>query len=248
MIEHISEEVTKMKNCAVVVCLHGDEPYGLEVERELSNKMKTIIGNPIALEEKKRFLESDLNRIFPGKKEGDYEEKRAVEILEEIKEFEYIIDVHSSSSNVELFGIITKPDKKKIEFAKSLGLKRLVIMEKNISEGKSMIDNVECGISLEIGPHEKEGNAEKVIDSINKFLNSNESSNEIETYVVFDIIKADDFKEAKINNFIPVKKGEIIATGEKEKIAEFDFIPVLVNERSYDGVLCLAARKLKEDL
>ena len=46
-----------------------------------------------------------------------------------------------------------------------------------------------------------------------------------------------------MENFKPVKKGDLIAKGEKEYYAEFDFIPIFVGEKAYKGILCMATRK-----
>ncbi|MEK6859616.1 MAG: hypothetical protein AABX54_02265 [Nanoarchaeota archaeon] len=48
--------------------------------------------------------------------------------------------------------------------------------------------------------------------------------------------------------FEHVKKGDIIArSGNKEQRAMFDFIPVLVNEDAYEGVLCLACKRMSAE-
>ena len=55
---------------AVVCCLHGTEPYGLEVVKRLPASLSFFIGNEKALKENRRFIDSDLNRSFPGKENG----------------------------------------------------------------------------------------------------------------------------------------------------------------------------------
>ena len=51
---------------AIVCCLHGTEPYGLEVVKRLPVFPPFFIGNEKALKENKRFIDTDLNRSFPG--------------------------------------------------------------------------------------------------------------------------------------------------------------------------------------
>ncbi len=229
---------------AVVCCLHGTEPYGLEVVKRLPVAVSFFIGNKKALRENKRFIESDLNRCFPGDKFGNHEEKLAYGLINKLREFEYVIDIHSSSNNCPLFGIITKPDKEKIELAKKLGLKKLVIMKKSIASGKSLIDFVKCGISLEIGPHQRFENVNEVLDSIYNLIESRYYSEELVLYEVFDIIKKER-KEVLIENFEEIKKGKIIARDyEGKQEAGMDFTAILVNEEDYGNVLCLAAKKL----
>jgi len=218
---------------AVVCCLHGTEPYGLEVIKRLPVSIPSFIGNERALQEKKRFLESDLNRCFPGNKDGNQEEKLAHSLAKTLSNFDYVIDLHSSSNSCPLFGIITNPNEEKIELAKQLGLKRLVIMPESIASGKALIDFVKCGISLEIGPHHKVENVKEVSDSIFNLIKDKNHSKELEIYEVFGIIK----------NFEEIKKGQVIALDStEEQKAEENFTAILVNEQAYSGILCLAAR------
>lgn len=231
-----------MKNYAVVVCLHGDELFGLEVVDKLSKKIPIFIGNPEAIKNKTRFLQSDLNRVFPGNVKGNNEEKRAVYILNKLKNFKCIIDIHSSSSDTQLFGIITKPNKEKINLAKKLGLNKLVIMPKKFASGKALIDHVPCGISLEVGPHEKKEIVEDVIKALNN-LNGKPNEQSPVIYEVAEIIFGEDDAEFFITNFQEVKKGDLIAKGKKEYFAETDFTPIFVGEKAYKNILCLAGKK-----
>ena len=69
----------------VMGSVHGDEPAGKEAierflseEREFHKPAQFVIGNEKALLEGQRFLESDLNRSFPGDPESErYEERLA---------------------------------------------------------------------------------------------------------------------------------------------------------------------------
>ena len=229
---------------ALTCCLHGIEPYGLEVAKRLSPKIPYFVGNKRALVKKVRFIESDLNRCFPGSRNGNYEERIAFELIKKLEPFDYVIDLHSSSNECPLFGIITKSNKEKIVFARRLGLDALVIMPEFFASGKALIDFVNCGISLEIGPHDGKSNVKKVLDAIDYLLEGKIKKEEMEIYEVFDVIE----KKASniiIKNFEKVKKGQIIVVGDESKqISEYDFVAVLVDEKAYDGILCLACRKV----
>ena len=227
---------------AIICCLHGNEKYGLEVVERLPSSISFFIGNKKALVENKRFIDEDMNRIFPGKAQGNYEEKQAFELLGRLKEFDYVIDLHSTSENCLLFGIITNPNKEKIEFAKKLGLKRLVIMPESFASGKALIDFVKCGISLEIGPHDRKENILEVKDLVINLVDNRNISGKREIFEVFEVIKKEQ-KNILIKNFEEVKKGQIIAKGDESQIAEFDFTAVLVGEEAYEDILCLACKK-----
>src|SRR3989344_3461859 len=206
-----------MKDYAVVVCLHGDELFGLEVIDKISKEIPIFIGNPKAIEHKTRSIDSDLNRVFPGNPFGDEEEKRAFFLLEKLKDFKYIIDIHSSSGDTDLFGIITQFSKEKINLVQKLGLSKLVIMPSNLASGKALIDHVSCGISLEVGPHEKKEIVDEVMGALNN-INEEHSSNRepLIIYQVIDIIYGEDNANPFMINFKEVKKGDLIAKGNTE--------------------------------
>lgn len=235
----------KFSRIAVVCCSHGNERYGIEVGKKLH--LPFFLANKRAFEANKRFIDADLNRSFPGNINGNKEEKIACHLLQKLKKFDYVIDLHSSSNSCPLFGIITSPNKEKIEFAKRLGLKKLIIMPEFFGTGKSLIDFVKCGISLEIGPHKREENIKEVKEAIDNLISNKYTTDNLEIFEIFSTVKKQsDDDSIFIENFKEVKKGEIIAQGKDNKqFAEFDFIPVFVNEEAYKGILCLAAKRIK---
>jgi len=233
-----------MKNLAIICCLHGNERYGFEVSKNQSF-FPFFLSNKKAFIENKRFIDTDLNRCFPGKLEGNYEEKLAYNLIKKIKYFYYILDLHSSSNYCPMFGIITKPNNEKIEFARLLGLKKLVIMPEFFASGKALIDFVDCGISIEVGPHNREENVKEANLLIKNILeNKINNNNNMEIFEVFNIIKKSK-ENILINNFDNIKKDQVIASDiSGNQIAEYDFTAVLVNEESYEGILCLACKKI----
>jgi len=230
---------------AVVACLHGDEIYGLEVGKRLPINFSFFIANKEAIRENKRFIDTDLNRCFPGKESGNNEEIIAYELINRLYGFDCVIDLHSTSNKCPLFGIITKVNKEKIELAKLLRLKKLVIMIPSYASGKALIDFVKCGISLEVGPHDRKQNVDEAVNAIKSLLKNDSKKDELKVYEVFDIIRGK-VSKILINNFQEVKKGQTIAINKNGlKIqALFDFTAVLVGEKAYDNVLCLACKKI----
>jgi len=232
-----------MKNLAIVCCLHGNERYGFEVSKNQSF-FPFFLSNKKAFIENKRFIDTDLNRCFPGKIDGNHEEKLAYNLIKRLKDFYYIIDIHSSSNNCPMFGIITKPNNEKIEFAKLLGLKKLVIMPEFFASGKALIDFVDCGISIEVGPHNRKENVEEASLLIKNII-ENKINEDMEIFEVFNIIKKSK-ENVLINNFDNIAKGQVIANNiSGNQIAEYDFTAVLVGEDAYEDVLCLACRRIE---
>src|SRR3990167_9116843 len=84
----------------VIGGLHGNEPLGLEVCKQLK-KMKlpyldVLYGNPAAIKQNVRFVDEDLNRVFPGNPTGSLEAKRAVEIIKASQGYDFVIDFHNT--------------------------------------------------------------------------------------------------------------------------------------------------------
>ena len=227
----------------VVVCLHGNEQYGLKIIKDLPKNLRYVIANQKAVKNCKRFIDCDLNRCFPGDKNGNYEEKLAYKLANELKKFDFVIDLHSSSGECPLFGIITKKDKLHIDFARKMGLKKLVVMSKEYASGKSLIDFAKTGISLEIGPHERKENVKEVLDVIYNLLRGKEN-NEMKIFQVFSIVKQE-YKDILIKNFKYVKK-RYIMTRDKDlkQFAKYDFVPAIVSNKPYNNVLCLACKRI----
>lgn len=85
--------------------LHGDEPAGYLAARELRKwtvtRGKLVIvpdANRVAIEAKRRFVGRNMNRLFPGKKNGDAMEKLAFEIWQLTKNSkpDLVLTLHES--------------------------------------------------------------------------------------------------------------------------------------------------------
>ena len=232
------------KSIAIVVCMHGNERVGLFLKKRLGHTgVPVFIGNPKALKKDIRFIEKDLNRVFPGNSKGCYEEKRAAKILNKLKKFDIVIDIHSSSNKCPLFGIITKPSKEKILIAQKMGLKKLAIMPEKFAKNGSLIDNIRCGISLEIGPHKAKKNVKQLTKTIKNLIQPQNKEVKMKIYEIFDIIHKNSEDKASIRNFKKVKKGYPLLKN-RQLLAIKNFTPILVEEEAYKNVLCLAAKKI----
>jgi len=135
-----------------IAATHGDESIGVEVVRSLKRKgFDFLIGNPEALKQEKRFIDSDLNRIFPGKIGGSYEERRAIEIIKITKKYDWVIDLHGSISRTGVFIIITKLTIENLYLALRFGIKRIVIWPGAPETIGSLSTFMPAGIEIESG-------------------------------------------------------------------------------------------------
>ena len=241
---------------ALIACMHGNERAGLEIfkllrKRGLKVPVKLIIANQYALKKNKRFLKSDLNRVFPGKKNGNLEEKLAYEITQEIVGMDYVIDLHSCSVESLPFAIVR--NKKTLSKAFGTNLKHYVLYPLQKQGGASAIDFANYGIGLELGKHDRKKTIKDGFTAVVKLLRSIELNIQKSKptgasifKITGSIYKNKNFKmNSKIVNFSKVKKGEPIAY-EKEKTirAEKEFYPILYGENSYKNILCLKAKEV----
>ncbi|MFW6025388.1 MAG: succinylglutamate desuccinylase/aspartoacylase family protein [Candidatus Woesearchaeota archaeon] len=125
-----------MKKILITAGLHADEVGAILLAHELkgyfnskNNKNITILPlvNKSAFKLKRRNQKDNknLNRVFPGKKNGSPSEKLAKSIYDTAKRYDYVIDLHNYSNKRVCipFLLIDLDNKKNKEFAKELGIK-----------------------------------------------------------------------------------------------------------------------------
>lgn len=240
---------------AITGCIHGDELVGKKIILQL-RKMKikkgtliTIIANEKAMKEKKRFIDQDLNRSFPGKLNGNYEERLAHNILKITKRADFVIDIHSTTTDVKNLAIITKKDKDTLDLAYSIEPRRIILMKKEIAK-KSFINHCKVGVSLEYGKNYSSATYDNTFNSImlllekekvvdDKKRKSKSKCKKIDYYKMKGVAKKTrkDVLMKNVKNFKLIKKGDVFAMRNGKKlIAKDDFYPVLFGERSYDNI------------
>jgi succinylglutamate desuccinylase len=239
---------------ALVYCLHGDEILGKNIARKIKKefpKIETIEGNPRAINDKKRFIKKDLNRIFPGKVDGDYEERLAYDIKKKLKRFDYVIDIHTTTTVSEPFLIITKKTSEIKKLVEAFPLRNVVVMAKDIAEGKALIDNVACGVSVEFTKDISLGSAYETIKKTIENLYSDKSLEKKRYYETIRIIEKTkdlDFI-SEIKNFELIKKDTVIAESrDAVLISREDFYPIFYGQKSFFGFLCMKSRLIEGEI
>ena len=97
---------------ALITGIHGDEKSPLIIAEyaknlPISNGTLHIFFevNQKACKKNVRYVNYDLNRIFPGKSQGTYEEVLAYSLLNELDGMDYVIDVHSFNMDSNIYTI-----------------------------------------------------------------------------------------------------------------------------------------------
>ncbi len=237
---------------AVVGSIHGDEPCGkkaiekfLESGMEVEKPVKFIIANEEALEENKRFLDTDLNRSFPGTPETDsHEERLAAKILNEVEGMK-VLDLHTTRSHPEPFATLSHLNEETKEMCRKAGVENAVYF----SESNGTLNGEVTGIVVETG---LQGSDQAVENAFNVLLNYLAAEDVLDRE--FELSNPDYFKyyetvdgdwEFKAKNFEMIEKGQVFAEKEEEKLeAEEDFYPVLMSTNGYEGMLGFKAEKM----
>jgi hypothetical protein len=233
------------KKILIIIYTHGDEKTGEEVVKRLKKKnlgkfFDCLIANPKAAKKKVRFIESDLNRLYPGKKDSKiYEERLAYANLEMAKKYEFVIDVHEATSGTNDFIII--PREKGINSfpLDSINLDTVLFWPDPKGPIGQILDN---SVELEFGVRERDRKsvikkAEKVITEFIKrayFIGRQKRILEKKFYYVYGKLLSRDFSGdyKKIKNF---KK--IIINNE-------NFYPLLAGQYLNDGIICYKMKSM----
>lgn len=156
---------------------HGNEKKPIEAAEKfilslqeddiLEGTLRVTMSNPPAVREDKRYLLSDLNRSYPGDIQGSGEGKIAAEMLELVKDADYVIDLHTAP-NTDSVIILGSKDEKRLELAEVSTVGPIILFE--AAQSCAMVDFVRCGIGIELGRHEDSSSVKQGIREINQYL------------------------------------------------------------------------------
>lgn len=242
------------------IATHGDEKIGVAVAKNIEklnidkNTLAIQIANMRAFRLNKRYIDQDLNRSFGGKKDGNYEERRAYELSPVIRSADLVIDIHSTTSSSKDAVIVTKLDKKTLKYVKAIQPKYVLIM--NATKNNALISQAKIGIAFEYGKDKDQATIRKTTFGIKRLLNylgiiNTKIENrkvDAEYFEVGSIVpKPNGFKLIKgIKNYKLIKKGSVYAAKkDKELRAKSDFYPILFGEKKYENFFGFKGRKIK---
>lgn len=250
---------------AIVGCTHGDEPLGKFVIGSLikdiipiKGSISFFIAHPLALKKKKRFIEQDLNRSFPGKMNGKIEERIAYELKKTLSSFDVVIDIHATNSNIDSLAIVTKQNKKVTTFLNHIPIKKIGLARSSVFGGHELINHTKMGVALEYGPDKKGTNHHRVTQDIKHILiNLGIIAGVKKSYPAKEIYTITDqyhtpkkFKASnKLKDFQLIRKGQMIGMVRNKKIySDKNFYPLFLGKGKYKGTLALVADKVEVKL
>jgi predicted deacylase len=234
---------------AVVACMHGDELCGkeavdrfLESEFEVERPVKFIVANEEAIENGERFIDTDLNRCFPGDPEsGSHEERLAAKLMEELEGLKSIT-LHSMKEFGEMFCLVNAVDE---DLVAAPGVEKAVDvapLDKDSVEKYLDAVSVEVG---EVGSDEASENAYEVLLNFLAYFNvidREKPDGRPELFEMYEAVPGS--YEFLAENFEKVEEGEKYAESEEEELrAEEAFYPILMSSDGYDEILGFRGRK-----
>jgi len=243
-------------------CTHGNEKVGariLEAIEKISAKkgmIVTNIANREAFALDKRFIDQDLNRSFPGKLDGNHEERLACELLPLVQAADIVIDIHSTTSGRLSSVIVTKLDEATLDIVRLINPKRVLLL--SATENNALISSAKVGIGFEYGKDQSIVTYRETLRGIMRILiglgmtkgRFGRSEVKSEFYNVSDSFeKTEGFiLEKGIKNFKLVRKGEVIAKNKKELVlAPKDFYPVLFGNSTYEKIFGFMGERMDID-
>lgn len=241
---------------AVVYCTHGDETAGkkaveklLEEQPDFRKGVKFVFANEKAFQQGERYVDTDLNRSFPGSTESSSHEVRlAADMMEELQELK-VLDIHETSTSPVPFALFSWSDEETIEALRSTGVEEAV----EISYTPGCGINHYGGVEVEVGPKGSREAVSQAYRLLKTFL-INQGVLKGETdYSNPDIYKVYGTKPKPDEDWMPVSEnfdsvdeGDVIAEKDSEKVvADEEFVPVLFSD-TYTDILGFKAVRLEK--
>jgi hypothetical protein len=135
----------------VIGGVHGSEKSGVravrrlrEADLDLRRGVAFVLANPAAIEAGERYLDSDLNRVFPGDPDGDREERIAARLCEFV-EGRTSLSLHGTEAEPTPFALIHSAQESEFELASGLPVPHVV---DHWGENEHTITT--CGFTVEI--------------------------------------------------------------------------------------------------
>jgi predicted deacylase len=235
---------------AIVGGIHGDEPCGpraiealIQANPSVNQPVKLVIVNEKAAARNLRYIEEDLNRVFPGNPEAQTHEGRlAYRLLQEIRGCT-VFSLHSTQSYEDAFALCDTVDAVARTVVPYLSVDALVETH-GFSEGR-LIERRDV-IEVECGRQGSDKAAENGLTLCREFLTamgvlSGERKPEYEI-PVFRMGRAvskepGDRYEVFAQNFQRVEAGEKFAAADGQlRFAESPFYPILMSPYGYEDV------------
>ncbi|WP_336365353.1 M14 family metallopeptidase [Halalkalicoccus salilacus] len=244
----------------VIGGVHGNETGGVravrrlrEAELDLQRGVAFVLANPAAIDAGERYLDSDLNRVFPGNPDGDREERIAAQLCKLIQD-RTTLSLHGTNSHPRPFALIHRSQPREFDLAARLPVSQVVdhwgVNEETITT---------CGLTVEIevgaqGSDEAAASAEHQTRAFLKRVDALPGELPDADPDFFHMREpvpkpSDASYELYVQNFERVPAGTVYANVDgQDLVADESFYPILMSECGYSDIFGYKGRKIAESL
>jgi predicted deacylase len=248
---------------AVVAAIHGDEPCGqravdavLADEPTFQRPVKFIIANERALDAGVRYVDDDLNRVFPGDTDAESHERRlAVRLLAELDSCT-TLSLHSTQSYANPFALVDAIDPAAATVCERLPVDAVV---ETAAYANGRLISYPGTVEVECGRQGSESAAANARSLVEAFLAATgalapedgeagaEADGDIPVFRLTDRVPkapADDY-EVFVDNFERVAAGVPFAAADgDDHVADDAFYPILMSSDGYENVFGYAGDRV----
>lgn len=218
-----------MKKILILGSQHGNELLGETLHAYIQKQRPELLpyitylpGNIRARQQNVRYIESDLNRSYNGRR-TTYEERRAGRILAYIKRhaFDLVLDMHTTTCQQPPCLIVASPDGAIAPFLRASSIDTVVHMNHDIVR-TSLIGVCPEAVSIEVNRRTlSRALMTALSDDLQRYIDSNTTYAEKTVYEVGDLLKKTELSEEEASTLCNFQKSPL------------GFYPVLVGENSY---------------
>lgn len=244
----------------VVGGVHGDETGGVhavrrlrEADLDLQRGVAFVLANPAAIDVGERYLDSDLNRVFPGDPAGDREEQLAVRLCKLIED-RPTLSLHGTHSRPRPFALIHRSQPQEFDLASRLPVPQ-VVDHWGVNEGTI----TRCGLTVEIevgaqGSEEAavsaEHQARAFLRRVDALPGDPPAADPDYFHMSEPVPKPPGASyELYAENFERVPEGTVYASVDGQDLtADESFYPILMSEYGYPDIFGYKGSKIGESL
>lgn len=245
---------------SVIGGIHGDETGGVRAVRrlreanlDLQQGVAFILANPAAIEAGQRYLDSDLNRVFPGDPNGDREQRLAAHLCDLVTDMT-TLSVHGTRSRPTPFALIDRSQPEQFDLAAGLPVPHIV---DHSGVNKGTITACGCTVEIEVGAQGSEGAAISAEHQARAFLRrvgalpgGPTSATPNFFHMVDPIPKPPGTSfEVYVDNFEFVPAGTVYASVDgRELVADEPFYPILMSADGLPDIFGYRGEKMADSI
>lgn len=244
----------------VVAGVHGDERSGIravrtlrEADLELQRGVAFVLANPPAIEAGERYLDSDLNRAFPGDPDGDREERIAARLCELVGG-RTSLSLHGTAAEPTPFALVHSAQEREFELAAALPVPHVIdhwgVNEHTITTCGYSVEVELAAANTEAVAETAERQARAFLERVGALPGEPPEADPDYYHMSEPIPKPEGSAyEVHVENFERVPEGTVYASVDGEELtADEPFWPLLLSADGSDDIFGYQGHKIGESL